>query len=448
MVDSNAERGLFSFEGETKEVPATVPLAFRMRPCSLDEFVGQEHIMGKGKVLRHMIEEDVLSSMILWGPPGSGKTTIAMIMAKMTGSDFISFSAVTSGVKDIRDVVKRSEENLSLRKRRTILFCDEIHRFNKSQQDAFLPHVERGTIILVGATTENPSFEVNSPLLSRSRVFVLNPLSIEEIELLIKRALEDEERGLGRLVLKPEKEALDLIVNSSDGDARRALNLLELSSMLLPEGEKVLTYTTVQEALQRKHLHYDKAGEEHYNLISALHKSLRGSDPDASLYWLARMLEAGEDPLYIARRMVRFASEDVGLADPNALTVAVAAKDAVHFIGLPEGDLALAQAAVYLATAPKSNAIYKAYSAAKKTVRERPNDPVPLELRNAPTRLMKDLGFGKGYKYPHDASNKIVDQQYLPKKINTRKFYRPGDTGFERAVKRRLKKWEGLRKGL
>jgi len=448
MIDDQAERGLFGSEEEAGEDKTAVPLAYRMRPRSLSEFVGQEHIMGKGKVLRQMIEKDALSSLILWGPPGSGKTTIATIIAEKTGSGFVSFSAVTSGIKDIRDVVRGSKERLALSKRRTILFCDEIHRFNKSQQDAFLPHVEEGTIILVGATTENPSFEVNSPLLSRSRVFVLQPLSIEEIELLTRRALEDEERGLGKLGLKPEKDALDLIITSADGDARRALNLLELSSMLLPEGEKTLTFTTVKEALQRKHLHYDKGGEEHYNLISALHKSLRGSDPDASLYWLARMLEAGEDPLYIARRMVRFASEDIGLADPNALVIAVAARDAFHFIGLPEGELALAEAAVYLATAPKSNSIYKAYSAARKMIREKPNDPVPLELRNAPTRLMKDLGFGKGYRYPHDAGNKIVNQEYLPERLAGRKFYRPGDLGYERSVKKRLIKWAEIKKRL
>jgi putative ATPase len=419
-----------------------------MRPNSLEEFVGQEDIMGEGKVLRSMIERDALSSLILWGPPGSGKTTIAMIMADTTGSDFVSFSAVTSGVKDIREVVKRAAENIAASKRKTVLFCDEIHRFNKSQQDAFLPHVEDGTIVLVGATTENPSFEVNSPLLSRSRVFMLKPLSEIEIELLVVRAVEDKVRGLGKIGVKLDRESLDLIINSSDGDARRALNLLELSSTLMPSGEKKLDVSVVGEALQRKHLHYDSSGEEHYNLISALHKCLRGSDPDAALYWLARMLEAGEDPLYIARRMIRFASEDIGLADPNALVIAIAARDAAHFIGMPECDVAMAQAAVYLATAPKSNSIYRAYSAVKKAVRENPNEPVPLELRNAPTGLMKDLGFGKGYKYPHDTREKLVIQNYLPPNLKVKKFYKPGETGYERVIVDRLKRWETIRKKL
>ena len=424
------------------------PLAFRMRPRSIGEFVGQEKIMGRGKVLRTMIERDALSSLILWGPPGSGKTTVAMIMATMTGSEFVSFSAVTSGVRDIRDVVGRAREHISINGRRTVLFCDEIHRFNKSQQDAFLPHVENGCIILVGATTENPSFEVNSPLLSRAKVFVLSPLSEKDICLLVMRALEDTERGLGGLGLTLEKDALYLIASSSDGDARRALNLLELSSLLVTGESREISKATVREALQHKHIGYDKAGEEHYNLISALHKSLRGSDPDASLYWLARMLEAGEAPLYIARRMVRFASEDIGIADPNALTMAIAARDAVHFIGLPEGELALAQAAVYLATAPKSNSLYKAYAEVKKTIRGGRNDPVPIELRNAPTSLMKDLGYGKDYKYPHDAREKIVKQDYLPAKLKGRTFYRPGNSGYESAVKERLKRWAAIRKRL
>ncbi len=448
MENDQAGKGLFDDDRAADGKSSAMPLAFRMRPRNLEEFVGQEHVMGKGKVLRQMIEKDALSSLILWGPPGSGKTTIAMIMARMTGSDFVSFSAVTSGVKDIREVVQRATRNRAVRNRRTILFCDEIHRFNKSQQDAFLPHVENGTIILVGATTENPSFEVNSPLLSRSRVFVLKPLSRAEIESLVVRANKDEERGLGGLALTLDPEAIDLMVSASDGDARRALNLLELSSMLIPDEEKVITAAVVREALQKKHLHYDKAGEEHYNLISALHKSLRGGDPDASLYWLARMLEAGEDPLYIARRMVRFASEDVGLADPNALTIAVAAKDAVHFIGLPEGDLALAEAAVYLATAPKSNAIYTAYGAAKRAVRDHPNEPVPIDLRNAPTRLMKDLGYGKDYRYPHDADEKIVDQEYIPNSLAGKRFYRPGPSGFEEEIGRRLERWREIRRKL
>jgi putative ATPase len=440
--------GLFDDPGNSRSKGREEPLAHRMRPRTLDEFVGQDHIMGEGKVLRRMIEEDALSSLILWGPPGSGKTTVAMIMAGMTGSDFVSFSAVTSGVREIREVVRRAMSNTAAGGRRTILFCDEIHRFNKAQQDAFLPHVENGTIVLVGATTENPSFEVNSPLLSRSRVFVLEPLSREDLRTLLERAIADPERGLGRRRLDVESGALDLIVDTSDGDARRALNLLELAARLLPEGERGLGVEAVREALQRRHHHYDKSGEEHYNLISALHKSLRGSDPDAALYWLARMLEAGEDPLYIARRMVRFASEDVGLADPGALGVAMAARDAVHFIGMPEGDLALAQAAVYLAAAPKSNALYRAYGAARRAVRESPNEPVPLEIRNAPTRLMKDLGYGKGYRYPHDAPEKIVAQNYLPPGVRGRRFYRPTAEGEEARVGERLERWAGIRRRL
>jgi putative ATPase len=448
MENDRAERDLFDDDRVANKKRDAMPLAYRMRPRSLDEFVGQEHVMGKGKVLRQMIEKDALSSLILWGPPGSGKTTIATIMARMTGSDFVSFSAVTSGVKDIREVVNRSTRNLAVKKRRTILFCDEIHRFNKSQQDAFLPHVENGTIVLVGATTENPSFEVNSPLLSRSRVFVLKPLSREEVEILVIRAKDDTERGMGGLGLTLEPEALDLIVSASDGDARRALNLLELSSMLIPDNGKVITVPVVREALQKKHLHYDKAGEEHYNLISALHKSLRGGDPDASLYWLARMLEAGEDPLYIARRMVRFASEDIGLADPNALIIAVAAKDAVHFIGLPEGDLALAEAAIYFFNDTATTEIYTAYGAAKRAVRDHPNEPVPIDLRNAPTRLMKDLGYGRDYRYPHDAGEKIVDQEYVPASMAGKRFYRPGSSGFEEEIGRRIERWREIRKRL
>ena len=448
MDDRELGNDLFQGKEKGPREEQTAPLAYRMRPRTLGEFVGQEHIMSAGKVLRRMIETDSLSSLILWGPPGSGKTTIAMVMAAMTGSDFVSFSAVTAGVKDIRDVVKRAVNNMAAGQRRTILFCDEIHRFNKSQQDAFLPHVEKGTIILIGATTENPSFEVNSPLLSRSRVFVLNPLSDDEIETLLVRAVEDKERGLGGLGLKVEREALDLLIRNSDGDARRALNLLELSALLLGRGDLHFTPAIIREALQKRHLLYDKAGEEHYNLISALHKSMRGSDPDASLYWLARMLEAGEDPLYIARRIVRFATEDVGLADPHALSVTMAARDAVHFIGMPEGELALAEVVIYLATAPKSNSVYTAYSRAKQAVQEGPNDPVPLSIRNAPTRLMKELGYGKDYRYPHEAKEKIVVQDYLPDRLKAKVFYRPGDIGYEKEVKRRLERWEAIRRGL
>ena len=369
-------------------------------------------------------------------------------MAGATGADFVSFSAVTSGVQDIRRVVKRASETLSVSGRRTILFCDEIHRFNKAQQDAFLPHVEEGTIVLVGATTENPSFEVNSPLLSRSRVFVLAPLSHEEGRTVLERAVADPDRGLGGRGITVEPPALERIIDTSDGDARRALNLLELAARLLPDGEARLRESMVGEALQRRHHVYDKAGEEHYNLISALHKSLRGGDPDAALYWLARMLESGEDPLYIARRMVRFASEDVGLADPGALVIAMAARDAVHFLGMPEGDVALAQAAVHLAAAPKSNALYRGYGAARRAVREAPNEPVPLEIRNAPTGLMKELGYGRGYRYPHDAPEKIVAQEYLPAGLRGRRFYHPTAEGREREVGERLERWRQIRRRL
>jgi putative ATPase len=420
------------------------PLADRIRPKTLEEFVGQEHILGQGKILRQAIETDHLPSMILWGPPGSGKTTLAMIIASTTDAQFSAFSAVLSGVKEIKEVFKEADDEWKYQKRRTILFVDEIHRFNKAQQDAFLPHVEKGTIILIGATTENPSFEVISPLLSRTKVFTLNPLTEEEVEVILNRGLTDKERGLGKYPTMIEPEVITGICQLANGDARIGLNTLEMLVLTTPPNSKGFRHIRkedLKEVLQRKTFLYDKSGEEHYNLISAFHKSLRGSDPDASLYWLGRMLEAGEDPLYIARRMIRFASEDVGNADPQALQVAVSAMEAFHFIGLPEGDLALAQAAVYLATAPKSNALYTAYQRVKKDVRELENMPVPLHIRNAPTSLMKDLGYGKGYQYPHDYPNHFVEEEYLPENLKGRTYYHPSDQGFEREIKKRLENW-------
>ena len=417
------------------------PLADRMRPERLAEFIGQEKILGKGTLLRRAIEEDRLFSMILWGPPGSGKTTLARIIANETSSHFETFSAVLAGVKEIRSVIETANRELE-KGQRTILFVDEIHRFNKAQQDAFLHHVESGLITLIGATTENPSFEVISPLLSRCRVFVLDPYSDEEIYRMLQRALGDPEKGLGELALKAEPEALRHIVWAAEGDARTALNNLEAAANLSRGAkEKVITRDMVQEALQKKLLQYDKTGEEHYNLISALHKSLRGSDPDAALYWLARMLEAGEDPLYVARRMVRFASEDVGNADPNGLLVSMAAMQAFHFIGPPEGELALAQAAVYLATAPKSNSIYTAFGRVKRAIRDSGALPVPLHIRNAPTGLMRDLGYGRDYKYAHDYDDAFTPQDYLPSELKGQIFYRPTDRGYEKTIKSRLDKW-------
>ncbi|OGP92911.1 MAG: AAA family ATPase [Deltaproteobacteria bacterium RBG_16_48_10] len=424
--------------------PRESPLADRMRPRALEEFVGQDHILGQGKVLRQAIELDQLPSMILWGPPGSGKTTLAMIIARTTGAQFIAFSAVLSGVKEIKEVIKEAEEEWKYKKKRMVLFVDEIHRFNKAQQDAFLPHVENGTIILIGATTENPSFEVISPLLSRTKVFTLNPLNEEEVRTLLKRALEDKERGLGKCQARVDSDVMEGICRLANGDARAGLNTLEMVVLTTPpdkSGIRSIHKENLEEALQKKAYLYDKAGEEHYNLISALHKSLRGSDPDAALYWLGRMIEAGEDPLYIARRMIRFASEDIGMADPQALQMAVSAMEAFHFIGLPEGTLALAQAAVYLAASPKSNALYMAYQKVEKDVREIENMPVPLHIRNAPTSLMKELGYGKDYKYPHDYPDHFIEEEYLPENLKGRIYYQPTEQGFERDIKRRLEFW-------
>ncbi len=419
------------------------PLADRMRPRTLDEFVGQTHLVGPGRLLRRAIEADELHSIIFWGPPGSGKTTLAYVIAQATHSHFIPFSAVTATIKEIREVIKEAKAE-RLRGRRTILFIDEIHRFNKAQQDAFLPHVEKGTIILIGATTENPSFEVIGPLLSRTRVFVLNPLTEGEVRTILERAIQDNERGLGPFKVRVEPEAIAHIIRVANGDARVALNILELATMTTPpdmEGYRLITLAIAEDAAQRRSLLYDKNGEEHYNLISALHKSLRGSDPDASLYWLARMLHAGEDPLYIARRLIRFASEDVGNADPQALSVAVAAKEAYHFLGSPEGELALAQCVVYLATAPKSNSVYTAYSQAERDVEEAPALPPPLHIRNAPTRLMKELGYGAGYRYAHDYPDAYVEQEYFPDDLKGRVYYHPSDRGFEAEIRKRLERW-------
>lgn len=425
------------------------PLAERMRPQKLSEYVGQPHLTGEGCLLRRALEEDRLFSMIFWGPPGSGKTTLARVLAAETRSKFVSFSAVLSGVKEIRTVIEEAKQLQDEKNRKLILFVDEIHRFNKAQQDAFLPHVESGLITLIGATTENPSFEVIAPLLSRARVLVLKPFSEEELMTMVERALNDEKKGLGKYAVKMHEKTIRYLVRLADGDARSALNNLEaVVSMVqnLPAEKRNITQDFVREALQKKALLYDKNGEEHYNLISAFHKSLRGSDPDAALYWLARMLTAGEDPLYIARRMIRFASEDVGMADPQALVVCMAAQQAYHFIGLPEGELALAQAAVYLATAPKSNALYAGLGLVKDEIKQTGYLPVPLHIRNAPTQLMKELDYGKDYKYAHDYEDAYTAQEYLPEKISQKSFYRPKGMGFEETIKKRMDAWERAKK--
>jgi putative ATPase len=426
---------LFDEPEDAETAPDGAPLAERMRPRSLDEFVGQEALIGPGRPLRVAIEQDRLQSIILWGPPGTGKTTLARLIARLTRAHFISFSAVLSGIKEIRTVMAEAEEARRRRGRRTILFIDEIHRFNKAQQDAFLPRVEAGDIVLIGATTENPSFEVNSALLSRSKVYVLQALGADAIVTILRRTLADAERGLAATGVTADDEALQAVARYANGDARVALNLLDMAAAAAgPSGR--IDPALVADLAQNRSLLYDKTGEEHYNLISALHKSMRNSDPDASVYWLARMLEAGEDPLYVARRLVRFASEDIGNADPRALSVAVAAKEAVHFIGMPEGNTALAQAAIYLATAPKSNAVYKAYLEAADAAAREVAEPVPLHLRNAPTRLMKELDYGKGYRYAHDEPGGVADMECLPPAHRGRRFYRPTDRGYEGKLKK------------
>ncbi len=439
---------IFEYHAE-KASASDRPLAERMRPRNLAEFVGQSAAVGEGALLRRAIEQDRIFSMILWGPPGCGKTTLARIIANETRSHFIHFSAVLSGVKDIRAVIEKASDQKRLYRRRTVLFVDEIHRFNKAQQDAFLHHVESGLLTLVGATTENPSFEVIAPLLSRCRVIPLGLLSGEEIGAIIEHALSDPERGYGRLELALTDEARAHLIRVADGDARTALNNLEAVVALVAGpapgpgegGREEITAADLQKAIQRKAPIYDKSGEAHYNLISALHKSMRGSDPDAALYWLVRMLEAGEDPLYLARRMVRFASEDVGNADPLALGVALQAMEAFRFLGHPEGELALAQAAVYLASAPKSNSIYAALTGVRETVRSTGALPVPLHIRNAPTRLMRDLGYGSGYRYAHDFEDAYVAQEYLPEELRGKRFYRPTERGFEKEIRRRMAQW-------
>ncbi|MCL6481092.1 MAG: replication-associated recombination protein A [Firmicutes bacterium] len=441
---------LFRNAETTLEARDLQPLAERMRPRTLDEVLGQEHLLAPGKPLRTQIEQDRIGSMILWGPPGCGKTTLAQIIARLTRSEFIPFSAVLSGIREIKQVMADAER-LRLRGRRTILFVDEVHRFNKAQQDAFLPHVERGNITLIGATTENPSFEVIGPLLSRTRVYVLKPLEPEQIVRLLQRALTDPERGLGNLVIEVSPAVLERIAVVANGDARAALNTLEamvLGTTPDSAGRRVLTPAGLEDVLQRRWLPYDKAGEEHYNLISALHKSVRNSDPDAALYWLARMLESGEDPRYIARRLVRIASEDVGLADPQALPMAVAAMQAADFIGQPEGNLALAEAAIYLALAPKSNALYTGYQQVQQDLQQTLAEPVPLHLRNPVTRLMQQLGYGHGYQYAHDTEEKITNMPCLPETLRKRQYYRPTEQGFEARLRQRLEEIRRIRSRL
>ena len=436
-----------SYQPTIFEQPTSEPLAARLRPRDLDEFFGQEHLLGKGKVLRRIIESDQVGSMIFWGPPGVGKTTLARIIARRTKAKFIDFSAVTSGIKEIKQVMNEAE-NARRFGEKTILFVDEIHRFNKAQQDAFLPYVEKGSIILIGATTENPSFEVNGALLSRCKVFVLQALKTEDLVKLLRHALSDE-RGFGGQNVSIADEALELIANFANGDARSALSTLEMAVLngdIDDKGAVTVTDETIEQCTSKKSLLYDKTGEEHYNLISALHKSMRNSDPDAAVYWLARMLEAGEDPIYIARRVTRFASEDVGLADPQALRLSIAAFEACRLIGMPECSVHLTEAVVYLSLAPKSNALYMAYEAAKKDALTMLSEPVPLVIRNAPTKLMKELDYGKGYIYAHDTEEKLSAMQCLPDSLLGREYYRPTEEGREGAFKERLEEIKAWKK--
>jgi len=437
---------LFEKEPEDNPIGQPQPLAERMRPRKLEDIIGQDHLLGQGAPLRVAIESGKVPSMILWGPPGSGKTTIASVIARHVDFRFVFFSAVSSGIKDARKVINEAEKEWLHYNKQLILFIDEIHRFNKAQQDFFLPHVEKGVIILIGATTENPSFEVIRPLLSRCQVFTLNLLTEDDIRNIMNRVLKDKDRGLGDYPNPIPDDVIEYLSQVADGDARRALSYLELiASHFNQPGEKI-DMENVSRVLQKKTLHYDKSGEEHYNIISALHKSVRGSDVDAALYWLVRMLESGEDPLYVARRLVRMAVEDIGTADPNALLIALNARDAYHFLGSPEGDLALAECTIYLATAPKSNRVYMAYNKVKRAVHDNPSLPVPVHIRNAPTSLMKDLGYGKDYKYAHDYDDAFVDQDYLPDDLKERKFYTPSQMGFEKKIAERIAWWNEKRK--
>jgi putative ATPase len=432
---------------DPSELPGT-PLAERMRPRSLDEYVGQAHLLGPGRPLRQALDSGALHSLIFWGPPGTGKTTLGRLLAAVAGAEFIPVSAVTTGIKEVKEIIAAAERRRQMRGARTVLFVDEIHRFNKAQQDAFLPHVEAGTIILVGATTENPSFEVISALLSRSKVYILQPLSTEEIVTILRRALSDDARGLGARRVAADDAALTALAIHANGDARVALNLLDQAVAALKadaSGVRRLDQPALTGLIERRVLLYDKSGEEHYNLISALHKSMRNSDADASIYWLARMLEAGEDPMYVARRLVRFASEDIGNADPRALEITLAAKDAVHFLGMPEANTALAQAVIYLAAAPKSKAVYVAYGRASRDATQDVASPVPLHLRNAPTRLMKDVGYGEGYRYAHDEAEGVAEMSCLPEHLQERRYYEPTDRGIESRIKDALDRAKKLR---
>jgi len=440
--------GLFRAIEPQDEPLAGRPLADRMRPQTLDEFIGQEDLLGPGKPLRIQIERDDLSSMLFWGPPGCGKTTLARIIARRTKSEYVPFSAVLAGIKEIKEVMAKAE-GVRRYGRRTIVFVDEMHRFNRAQQDAFLPHVEAGNILLIGATTENPSFEVIAPLLSRMKVYILKALSVEQVIALLRRSLEDATRGLGTESIEISDEIIERIAILANGDARSAYNTLEaLVFGTAPDtaGRRVVSQAVLEEVLQKKLLPYDKSGEEHFNLISALHKSVRNSDPDAALYWLARMLESGEDPLYLARRMVRMASEDIGLAEPNALAVTLAARDAFDFLRPPEGNLALAQAAVYLSLAPKSNAVYKAYGEVGQDLKNTIAEPVPLHLRNAVTGLMSNMGYGKGYQYAHNAEEKVTDMTCLPESLIGRTYYKPTEQGFEARIRQRLEEIRRIQK--